>query len=48
MYANQQDIADKPFRALRIYRREPCHQLSFEDFFLPLGGKLGSPRFGGQ
>ena len=23
-----------------MYRREPRHQLSFEDFFLPLGGKL--------
>jgi transposase-like protein len=23
-----------------MYRREPRHQLSFEDFFLPFGGKL--------
>jgi IS5 family transposase len=23
-----------------MYRREPCHQLSFEDFFLPFDGKL--------
>jgi len=23
-----------------MYRREHCYQLSFEDFFLPFGGKL--------
>ncbi len=39
MYANQHDIADKPSSVLRIYRREPCHQLSVENFFLPFGGK---------
>ena len=25
-----------------MYRREPRHQLSFEDFFQPFGGKLSS------
>lgn len=23
-----------------MYRREPCHQLAFEDFFLAFGGQL--------
>ena len=30
----------KEARVLHIYRREPRNQLSFEDFFLPFGGKL--------
>lgn len=32
--------AEKPPRVFHMYRREPRHQLSFADFFLPFGGKL--------
>jgi len=34
------DIAEKQSRVFHMYRREHRHQLSFEDFFLPFGGKL--------
>lgn len=40
MYANRRISAEKLHRLFHMYRREPRHQLSFEDFFLPLGGKL--------
>ena len=40
MCANRLISAEKPPRVFRMYRREPRHQLSFEDFFLPFGGKL--------
>jgi hypothetical protein len=29
-----------PSTVFHVYRREPRHQLPFEDFFLPFGGKL--------
>jgi len=40
MCANRLNSAEKPPRVFHMYRREPRHQLSFEDFFLPFGGKL--------
>ena len=40
MYANRRISAEKLHRVFHMYRREPRHQLSFEDFFLPFGGKL--------
>jgi hypothetical protein len=40
MYANRLISAEKLPRVFHMYRREPRHQLSFEDFFLPFGGKL--------
>ena len=40
MYANRLISAEKPLGFFHMYRREPRHQLSFEDFFLPFGGKL--------
>jgi IS5 family transposase len=40
MYADRLISAEKPPRVFHMYRREPRHQLSFEDFFLPFGGKL--------
>jgi hypothetical protein len=30
----------KADQGFHLYRREPCYQLSFADFFLPFGGKL--------
>ncbi len=40
MYAFRLDIAEKQSRIFHMYRREHRHQLSFEDIFLPFGGKL--------
>ena len=40
MYAYRPISAEKPLRVFHMYRREHRHQLSFEDFFLPFGGKL--------
>jgi hypothetical protein len=40
MYADRLISAEKLPRFFHMYRREPRHQLSFEDFFLPFGGKL--------
>jgi len=40
MSANGSKCAQKPPEVFHIYRREHRHQLSFADFFLPLGGKL--------
>jgi IS5 family transposase len=40
MYTNLRISAEKLHRVLHVYRREPRHQLSFENFFLPFGGKL--------
>ena len=40
MHANRPDIAEKLPRVFHMYRREPRHQLSFKDFFLPFCGKL--------
>jgi len=42
MYADRLISAEKLPRVFHMYRREPRHQLSFEDFFLPFGGKLSS------
>ena len=40
MFANGPICAQKPLRVFHLYRREHRDQLSFEDFFLPFGGKL--------
>lgn len=40
MCGNGLIFVQKPPRVFRIYRREHRDQLSFEDFFLPFGGKL--------
>jgi IS5 family transposase len=40
MSANGAKCAQKPPDVFQMYRREHRHQLSFEDFFLPFGGKL--------
>ena len=40
MYVNGPIWAKKRPGVLHMYRREHRHQLSFEDFFLPFGGKL--------
>jgi hypothetical protein len=42
MYATRLIPAEKLPRAFHMYRREPRHPLSFEDFFLPFGGKLSA------
>jgi hypothetical protein len=34
------DLVVPSYVSIRMYRRKPHHQLSFEDFFLPFGGKL--------
>jgi IS5 family transposase len=39
MYANRLTSAEKLPSVFHMYRREPLHQLSFEDFFLQFGGK---------
>ena len=40
MLANGLICAHKPPQVFHMYRLEHRHQLSFEDFFLPFGGKL--------
>lgn len=40
MYASGLKCAQKPIRVFHMYRRGHRDQLSFEDFFLPFGGKL--------
>jgi len=40
MYVNRPNGAEKSPRVFHLYRSEHRHQLSFEDFFLPFGGKL--------
>ena len=40
MYANGPICAQKLLKVFHMYRREHRDQLSFEDFFLPFGGKL--------
>ena len=40
MCANGPICAQKRPGVFHMYRREHRHQLSFEDFFLPFGGKL--------
>jgi hypothetical protein len=40
MYEYRRISAEKLHRIFHMYRRKPRHQLSFEDFFLPFGGKL--------
>jgi hypothetical protein len=40
MFANGLKCAQKPLRVVHMYRHEHRDQLSFEDFFLPFGGKL--------
>jgi hypothetical protein len=40
MFALGRICPEKPSRVFHMYRREPRHQLSFEDFFLPFGGQL--------
>jgi hypothetical protein len=39
MYANRPNGAEKSARVFHLYLSEHRHQLSFEDFFLPFGGK---------
>jgi IS5 family transposase len=40
MYTNRLISAEKLSRVFHMYRHEPRHQLTFDDFFLPFGGKL--------
>ena len=40
MCANGAKCTPKPPNVFTLYRREDSNQLSFEDFFLPGGGKL--------
>jgi hypothetical protein len=40
MCVNGLILAQKRLGVFHMYRREHRHQLSFEDFFLPFGGKL--------
>ena len=42
MLANGPKCAQKPLSVFHVYRCEHRDQLSFEDFFLPFGGKLSA------
>ncbi len=39
MWAIRLDIAEMQARVFHMYLREHRHELSFQDFFLPFGGK---------